>query len=261
MNDKDIERLLQDELEGVATPEESERLQGLLARSEQARARRDELRALFQALSQVPREDAPMELKEGVMAAIAAGHETATVRTGPLDALRAALRGLRNPAWASPFLAGAVAGGVVIALVAGLLGPRARTDLPVTGTMSPQPPEGTTVRQQELTPGQTLLPVEARRVAGGVQVRFAAPPGRPIELTLEYDPAMLRPVELRWTRPGDHRAAFVPGRARLELTGGDQGALLFAPAGAGDATIRVTMQSEQGTVQGTFHTAMAGRGR
>ena len=261
MNDEDIERLLQDELDGVATPEESERLRGLLGRSEQARARRDELKTLFQALGQVRREDAPVELKEGVMAAIAAGHETAPVRTGPLDALRAALRGLRNPAWASPFLAGAVAGGVVIALVAGLLGPHVRTDLPVTGMMSPEPQKGTTIRPQELTPGQTLLPVEARRVAGGVQVRFSAPPGRRIELTLEYDPGMLRPVELRWTRPGDHRAVLVPGSVRLELTGGDQGALLLAPAGAGDATIRVTMQSKEGTVQGTFHTAMAGRGR
>ena len=176
MIDEEFERSLQNELEGVATPEESKWLRERLARSEEARTRRRELEMVFHALAQVPEEDAPAELKEGVMAAIAADHESAAVSPGRLETLKTALRRPHRLAWASPFLAGVVAGGLVIALVTGILGPRVRTDLPVTGMLPPE--RGALLDRQELRLADARVTFATRRVAGGRAASRRAPPRR-----------------------------------------------------------------------------------
>ena len=79
---------------------------------------------MFQALEQVRMEEAPVDLKEGVMAAIAAEDRPGRARPGWLESPGGASRGRPVLAWAYAFLAGAVAGGLVIALVTGNLGPR-----------------------------------------------------------------------------------------------------------------------------------------
>ncbi len=251
MNRNELDRLIQDELEGLATPEARERLRQILAGSEEARSRREELAAVFQALDQVVRERAPVEIEEGVLAAIAADHETAAARRSRTDTARAARPRWAGPGWAAPFLAGAVAGGLVIALVAGPLGLRGRTGLPVSGTLPP--PEAEAPRTGVPGLSRDGLPA-VRQVAGGVQVRFAAPRGAGSELTLAYDPQALAPLALRWARAGNHRATLEPGLVRLELAEGDQGVLTLAPLRAGDAAIRFTTRGVSGTVQGTLHT-------
>ncbi len=261
MNDDEFERILQDELEGVATPEDSRRLREHLARNAGARERRRDVEAVFEALARVPEEDAPADLKEGVMAAIAAGHEPAAAQSGQLEARKAALRGPHRLAWASPFLAGAVAGGLVIALVTGILGPRVRTDLPVTGTMLPRPEEGALIDRQELRLAGGGVTLETRRSAGLVRLAFAATASHPLDLTFTFDAGALRVEGFRWNRDGDHQAELAAGRIRLRLTGADRGVALLAAAAAGDAPVRVTIRSDEGTAQGTIHTAAVGPGR
>jgi hypothetical protein len=182
------------------------------------------------------------------------------VRPGWLETLKAALREPHRLAWASPFLAGVVAGGLVIALVTGILGPRVRTDLPVTG-MLPLPERGAVLDRQELRLAEARVTFTARRVAGGVAVEFSPAVASPVELVLEFAPAALRPVGLEWRRPGGHRAALAPGRVWLRIAADGEGTLLLAPAGAGDTPIGLTMRSAAGSAQGTLHTAAPGRGR
>jgi anti-sigma factor RsiW len=142
MIDDQDERLLQDELDGVASPEGSKRLQARLAQSAEVRARHQELQTVSRALDQVRLEEVPTDLKEGVMAAIAAAERANPARTGWLESPGSASRKRPVLAWAYPFLAGAVSGGLLIALVTGNLAPRARTDLPVIGAMLPGSDQG-----------------------------------------------------------------------------------------------------------------------
>jgi hypothetical protein len=257
----DDERILQDELDGALTPEEATRLRELLARSAAARERRLELETVFHALDQVEMEAAPADIKEGVMAAIKAGPRPAPVRAGWHETLGAAFRGRPAFARAYPFLAGAVAGGLVIAIVTGSLGPRTRTDLPVAGTMMPRPGPGTLMDQLELKLGGARVSVQARLTADGLQVGFVPVAARGIELALAFDPRALRPVGLRWARPGEHQAELAAGRLRLRLTDEDQGTLLLGRTGPEDAPIQVEIHSGEGTAQGVLHTAAVGPGR
>ena len=260
MNDNELDRLIQDELEGLATPEAAERLRAILARDPRARARHGEMASVFRALREAKRESAPAEIREGVLAAIAAGHEAGASRLGRPAAVTSTRRRPTGLGWAVPFLAGAVVGGLVIALGyphlgagPGALGPSGRTGLPVTGTLPP--PEAPVAPRQI---ARAVLPVEARPVGGALQLRFAAPPGARV-MTIEFDAGTLAPLELRWGRPGRGRAAIEPGRVRLELTEGDLGVLVLAPLRAGEATIRVTTQGDAGTAQGTLHTTLPPR--
>ena len=119
MIDDQDERLLQDELDGVASPEGSKRLRERLAQSAEVRARQRELETVARALDQVRMEETPVDLKEGVLAVIAAAERPGPARTGWLENPGGASRGRPVLAWAYPFLAGAVAGGLLIAVATG----------------------------------------------------------------------------------------------------------------------------------------------
>jgi hypothetical protein len=259
IDDQD-ERLLQDELEGVATPEGSRRLRERLAQSGEVRERRRELASLARALERVPMEEPPADLKEGVMAAIAAAGSPGPARAGWLHDRGGASRGRPVLAWAYPFVAGAVAGGLLIALVTGNLGPGARTDLPVTGTMLPSG-RGALVDHRDLRLGTARLAIETRRVADGVLVGFDLTRARGTELTLEFDGAALQPAGLRWERPGSQQAELGAGAVRLRVTEDGRGTVLLSPSRPGDAPIRVRFHHAGESVEAVVHTAPPDPGR
>jgi hypothetical protein len=261
MIDDQDERLLQDELEGVASPEESKRLQDRLAQSAEVRARRRELKMVARALDQVRMEEAPADFKAGVMAAISAAERPAPARTGWLGNPGGALRGRPVLAWAYPFLAGAVAGGLLIALATGNLAPRARTDLPVSGAMLPGSEQGALVDRRDLRLGTARVAVETRRAPDGVHVGFDLAQARGAELTLEFDSAALQPVGLRWERPGRHQAELGAGTLRLRVAEDGRGTALLSPSRAGDAPILVKFRHEGGSTEAVLHTAAFGPGR
>ena len=260
MNDEELERLLQDELDGVADPGALRRLRERLEGSETARARRWELEAVFRALAQVPDEDAPAELREDVMAAIAERE-----RTGPERAGRRARVGGFRPrpalAWGLPFLAGAVAGGLVIALVTGNLGPRARTDLPVAGSMAAPEAGGERVDARTLVRADARIALEVRRAGERVSVRFAPTRADGTELTLEYDGRALRPSGLEWDRPCDSQVTWGAGTVQVRVAGDARGTIALASARPGDAPLQVTLRDRAGEAQSLLHTMAVGPGR
>jgi hypothetical protein len=261
MIDDQDELLLQDELDGVASPEESKRLRDRLAQSPEVRARRQELQTVTRALDQVRMEEAPVDFKEGVMAVIAAADRPGPARAGWLENPGAAFRGRPVLAWAYPFLAGAVAGGLLIALATGNLRPRARTDLPVIGAMLPGADRGALIERRELRQGTARVALETRRAADGVRVGFDLAQARGAVLTLEFDIAALQPVGLRWERPGEHQAELGAGTLRLRVTEDCRGTVLLAPMRAGDALILVKFHHEGESLEAVLHTAAVGPGR
>jgi len=261
MIDDQDERLLQDELDGVASPEGSKRLRERLAQSEEVRARRQELQSVTRALDQVRMEEAPADLKEGVMAAIAAAERPSPARAGWVENPGGASR--RRPvfAWAYPFLAGAVAGGLLIALVTGNLAPRARTDLPVSGAMLPGSDRGTLVDHRELRLGTARVALETRRTADGVGVGFDLAQAPGVELTMEFDIAALQPVGLQWERPGRQQAELEAGTVRLRMMEDGRGTVLLSALRAGDALVRVRFHHAGDSLEAVLHTATVGPGR
>ena len=261
MIDDQDERLLQDELEGVASPEGSKRLRDRLAQSAEVRARRQELETVARALDQVRMEEVPTDLRAGVMAAIAAAGRPSPARKGWLEGPGDPARRRPVLAWAYPFLAGAVAGGLVIALATGNLAPHPRTDLPVSGAMLPGPERGALVDRKELTLGTARVAIETRRAADGVLVEFDLAQARGTELTLEFDIAALQPLGLRWERPGRHQAELGAGSLRLQVAQDGRGTALLSPQRAGDAPILVRFRREGGSTEAVLHTAAVGPGR
>jgi len=261
MIDDQDERLLQDELDGVASPEGSKRLRERLAQSAEVRARRQELQTVTRALDQVRMEEAPADLKEGVMAAIAAAERPSPARAGWVENPGGASR--RRPvfAWAYPFLAGAVAGGLLIALVTGNLAPRARTDLPVSGAMIPGSDRGTLVDHRELRLGTARVALETRRTADGVGVGFDLAQAPGVELTMEFDIAALQPVGLQWERPGRQQAELEAGTVRLRMMEDGRGTVLLSALRAGDALVRVRFHHAGDSLEAVLHTATVGPGR
>ena len=213
MIDDQDERLLQDELDGVASPEGSKRLRDRLAQSAELRARRLELQTVSHALDQVRMEKPPADLREGVMAAIAAAEHPGPARRGWLENPGGASRGRPVLAWAYPFLAGAVAGGLLIALATGSLAPRAWTDLPVIGAMLPGAGRGALVDHRDLRLGTARVALETRRAADGVRVEFEVARAQGAELTLESDIAALQPVE----QVGTEAFEGAPLQGRLDV--------------------------------------------
>jgi hypothetical protein len=262
----EFERVLQDVLDGVATPEQKQRLDEECARDPQARARREEMTETFRVLARVRMVEAPADLEPRIMAAIAAQDRAVAPAHGAPDHARrrsggrAAPRAHSAPAWAFAFGAGVVAGGLLIAFVTQVAAPRWTRDLPVAGAMMPRP-AGAPIDRQEIVCGAQRVTLAARRRTGGLEVGFAAASTRAVELRLEFDAERLRPAGLRWDRAGAHDAALATGSLSMRLTPGERGTLLLIPGDEGDAPIHVTMHSEAAAAQGTLHTATAGRRR
>jgi len=261
MIDDQDERLLQDELDGVASPQGSRRLRERLAQNTEVRARRQELQRVTHALDQVRMEEVPTDFKDGVMAAIAAAEHPSPARTGWLQSPGGAFRGRPVLAWVYPFLAGAVSGGLLIALVTGNLAPRARTDLPVIGAMLPGSDRGTLVDHRELRLGTARFALETRRAADGVRVGFDVAQGRGAELTMEFDIAALQPVGLRWERPGRQQAELEAGTVRLRVMEDGRGTVLLSALRAEDALVRVRFHHAGDSLEAVLHTATVGPGR
>ena len=206
-------------------------------------------------------EKPPADLREGVMAAIAAAEHPGPARRGWLENPGGASRGRPVLAWAYPFLAGAVAGGLLIALATGSLAPRAWTDLPVIGAMLPGAGRGALVDHRDLRLGTARVALETRRAADGVRVEFEVARAQGAELTLESDIAALQPVGLRWERPGEHQAELGAGTLRLRVAEDSRGTFLLSPMRAGDALILVSFHHAGGSVEAVLHTAAVGPGR
>jgi len=83
MNDQELQRLMNDQLDGVLSPEESERLTRFLQSSEKAQAQYQKLGQVFTALSRPPLEEPPPDLKQNVLRQIRLRSAAAPARITP----------------------------------------------------------------------------------------------------------------------------------------------------------------------------------
>lgn len=234
MNGRSLDEIIQDVLEGVATPADTARLRERLAADPSSLSRRRELEEVFEALARMRMEESPIDLREHVMRVLALEPQ-ATVNgpTAPLAAdgvrptpshpslgwlctWRAALA--RRPAWtlAYGFLAGVALGALATVLLPGADGVGSRTGLAVSGAMAPA--ERARTRQDLEAPGGRVR-LETWALQGGLAVRIAPSVPGPSRLRLEL-PGGVRPVAVRWTEPARAPGLSpLPGGLDLTLDG------------------------------------------
>src|SRR5262249_32925187 len=137
--ERELDSLIQDVLDEVATPAEAARLEARLSQDSAARERRNELSLVFGAMSRSRRFEAPPELKSRILRALPTGAPGAK----PVPAAEAG----RRFRLASIFAAGLAAGVIAPGALTGFWKVPAPGNPPVLGTMAPSSPV-TTARWQ-----------------------------------------------------------------------------------------------------------------
>lgn len=237
--DETYERLMQDALDGSATPEDFTRLEAWMARTPGARERYAELETVFRALAAVPMSEPPVGIAEHVMSSIAAGDTRLRARRGWREELRAAF--LRRPALQLGY---ALAAGVAIGATAfGLLWNRIEIGNPpsdaLTGSMAPSRPTGPVALRRIDLPG-ARLDIEARPTPGGLSIDLRTRSEQPVEVVLDY-PVALDPVVLEPSAGAELHAR--PGQVTLRAAGDIRHAMRFTGSRAAGSSLGITLRS------------------
>lgn len=256
MKDKEVRRIMNDELDGIAPPEDAARLKRELAGSPETRDEYRKLGGVFAALSRMGMEEPPSDLKQNVLRMIRHA-ESVSVRNGWLESLRAAFRKRPVFRYAYSFAAGTALGVAIFALVSRDVGSR----------MGPAVFSGAMIPAGDLTGFQNIDRVELGLKEGRViaetlsredglvaRVTARAPRGTGIEIS--FDPGGLRPVALR--QASSYGNVALLGFDRLTLTveqsGESQYLLYLARRGPAGSPLRIIIRTADGFLQSELHT-------
>ena len=201
MDQHELDVLIQNVLDGVATSQQAARLEARLGQDPAARERQTELAHVFAALRKSHRFEAPPELRARIMRALPPG--APGVRAGaPAADLQRRFR------LAYVFAFGLAAGIIVAGVLAGFWKAPPPGGAPVIGSMMPPSTPGAIQAHWQAGPAR----VEARTWRVGVS-RMAAfrVTGAAAEIELSFDPAALRWAAFR-SAPQAQRATLEPGK-------------------------------------------------
>ena len=252
MIEREYEDLIQEVLEGDATPQQIERLETWLAGSEAGRARRRELEGVFRALCGVSEVDPPPDLKNDILRALRA--RPAPGRAKGLA--RSWVPGSRfRPAFifAAGLAAGAVGYGAVTRLPAWPPG-----DSSVMGTMMPTrtPPSAAEGIRRGWSVGPSRVEAISWLTPDSRLAVFQVREGE-ARIEIEYDPARLSVVGVAQTHAEASLIAAGPGR--LVVSGGSRSEFTveWRQLAADSPAPRVTVQSGGATARGDLPPAAA----
>jgi len=257
-NDRELERLMNAQLDGTATSEDSERLNRALESREDVRSEYRKLGGVFAALSRIEMEEPPPSLKEDVLRTIRASEAGGAAKQSWLDSIAALFLGKAGFRYAYSFAAGAVLGVVAFALLSGNLATRpGANSRSFTGTMAPFTGERSYQhigsRDFNLRDGRVLT--ETLSGGDGLLVRITtdAPVGS--DLILSFNPADWSPVSIRQQTTGNE-VMLGMGRVsvRMHRLGQSQYLLYLARRGPAGSPLRIVIHSPDGYVQGELET-------
>jgi|GEM_PF-1909350 anti-sigma factor RsiW len=257
-DDRELERLMNDQLDGVATPEDSERLNRALESREDARLLYRKLGGVFTGLSRLEMEEPPASLKQGVLRAIQAMGEPVPARESWLHSITALFRERPGFGRVYPFAAGAALGVLAFAVLTGNLMTRPGVDSrPFTGTMAPLPLDGVYrhigSHDFVLRDGHVLAEVLSGKEGLVARITAKAPLGS--SLVVSFDPAGWSATGVRQDRVGND---VMLGTGRLSIRmltlGQSQYLLYLARKGPAGSPLRIAIQSPDGSAQGELDT-------
>lgn len=247
MNREEFDRIANDELDGVATPEERAALKAYLSRDAEARDRYGDWKELFASLEDVGLEEAPSDLSPSVMRAVVAQHHAEAPVSRSADWVESLRSLFRAQAWRSAltFASGVGVGAAAIALVAGnLVGGARYESSDLSGAMMPRDagPSGTLIEERTLEAGDYSVSAETRRTPDGVVLRIEASGGGAdgAELVAAYDGGALHPEALRMDPPSAGEVQLGADRIRFGL----QGAGTFTVSLRGEEALSAPLELE-----------------
>lgn len=232
------ERLIQDALEGEATPAQAGELKRLLETNPEIRTRYEEMGEVFRMLSESAPVEPPTEMHAEIMRAIASESGAPA---------RPSRRSHARPwSWApaaGAFLAGAAAAALVV--VSLLHGPRVGRFLggsPESGTMAPVESErGAIVSRESIVAGSTRVELVTRRAGDDVRLEVHARGETAVDLEVQYPPDALGLTGLGWSRSPRGPVTTNAGRVSIgAMTPGDL-VLTFVARGTPAAPVRVSV--------------------
>lgn len=257
MIDARWDRLMQDELDGLNTPQQSARIQELLRENAAARARWSELQFLFQVLERVGSEEPPPDLASAMLASLPERPRPA--RSGWVDAWRSLTGRSAALRVAYPLAAGIAIGAVGYALYRGAFpGGSPSTDMPISGVMQPLPPgSGERVDSAVLTAGAASISAVLRRSGNDLWLEAVPGGGAPSELTVRFDPARL---SLQGVERGSHGSARFDvgsGSLTLGLAGSDACRVHWRAAPDAVAPLEIRIEAGGESRMATLRTRIA----
>lgn len=256
MNDKDreLQDLMNAEVDGVATAQESARLRSILETQPGARSEFERLKGVVAALEHLEMEEPPASLKQDVLRSVRTSAAPARERNGWAASIASWMRGGAGPRQAYSFAAGAALGVLVFALLTGNLMSRPGLDsrswtgamLPIRGTDSYR-----VVSSRAFTLAQGSVLAEALSTRRGLAVRLTSDVPVGTELTLTYQPGDWDVVSVHQETTGNE-VMLGTGRlsVRIRRPGHSQYLLELARKGTAGSPLRMAIHSPDGYVQG-----------
>lgn len=250
MNPTDRDRLMNEVLDGVASPEEQAALREHLERDPESRARFEDLERVFHVLAAVPMEAAPPELRTGVARAISGGLDAAPPRLS-VPAWRVGVVAFlrRRPAAGAvlSFAVGAAAAAMlVLVFVQTPVGP-----LPVSGTMGNAPQRlGTPLESRDVQLGSTHFSLRSHGRGQELTMDLSVRGSEPSEVVLEFDPQKVEARELRWSSSAEVQVS--PGRVTMGAAASREFTIAFHGNGRDRAEIQVGLQAGDHSAREVF---------
>ncbi|HET9251600.1 MAG TPA: hypothetical protein VFP58_05730 [Candidatus Eisenbacteria bacterium] len=239
MTHDDLDRRIQDELDGTATAEESAELKRRLDASPAARARYDEMKAVFRMLDRVESVEPPPALKERV---ILARPPAPAPREASL--WRGAFQRRPGLGWGYSFAAGLAAGVLIVLLASGVPRPGSLEEAKYSGSMGAPVAsrEAAILEQVRLELGGNAATVETRSAGPDVLVRVESdtPDG---DLLVAYDPGAFVLQSFHQSGVASGPVELDPGRIHIRKAGQSRFDFTLGPVGPGRPPLQVSLQS------------------
>ncbi|HET9939488.1 MAG TPA: hypothetical protein VFR25_00155 [Candidatus Eisenbacteria bacterium] len=222
MRDDEFDRLVNDELDGVATPEQKAELARRLAEGEAARARYHEIQTVFGMLDRIESIDPPPSLRGNVLRAVESRARTRSERGGWRGLILAGFGKRPGLGLGYAFAVGAVVGAVALAIGSGLFDRAGLRGPEMQGALLP--PTGSRVDAIHLAAKGAQATGEMwTEFNGGVSVRLEVRSDVPFEAHVKFNPEIYIPVSLRRVEPSGGR--FDLRRGELQVS--DRGSARF----------------------------------
>jgi len=260
MNDKDreLQQLMNAEMDGVATARESARLRSILETRPDARSQFERLRGVVTALEHLEMEEPPASLKQDVLRAVRTNAAPAPEPSGWIASLAAWMSGGFVARQAFSFAAGAALGVLVFAILTGNPMSRPGGDFRSwTGAMLPlRGADSYRVigsREFTLARGSVLAQTLSGRDGFALRLASDAPVGTEVAVT--FEPGDWDAVSLKQEAAGNE-VMLGTGRlsVRIRQPGHSQYLLELARRGRAGSPLRIAIHSPDGYVQGELDT-------
>ena len=255
MTHDELDKRIQDELDGSATAEERAELERRLEASPEARARYDEMKGVFHMLDRVEMVEPPPALKERVILGL-----PPVSAPRPSSWWRSAFQRRPSLGWGYSFAAGLASGLLVVVLASGSDNPMfARSTDParLSGSMVPLPDRDVAiVDKARLELDGNAAEVKIRSAGRETFVRFETETPS-ADLLVGYDPGVFVLQTFQQGGAASGQVDLEPGRIHIRKAGHSRYELVLRQIGITQPPLQVSIQSRDRIVSRTLRSGPA----